>query len=173
MKKLSGLLAIVLLLSIMLTSCNRDPKESGGDSSTNNPVSMAGPDENAVDALDFSGVFDNDFFEGYEKMDLDVSKSYYTLLSVANHLTWSIQVGGTTAGSALTLTPFVHNIGQVFEIQEVEGGNIVLKSLATGLVIAAKVPKRQRAAVRGVCRRRRQSVVEQESGHKWLFYPFQ
>lgn len=71
-------------------------------------------------------------------MDLDVSKSYYTLLSVANHLTWSIQVGGTTAGSALTLTPFVHNIGQVFEIQEVEGGNIVLKSLATGLVIAAK-----------------------------------
>lgn len=138
MKKLSGLLAIVLLLSMMLTSCNRDPKESGGDSSTNNPVSMAGPDENAVDALDFSGVFDNDFFEGYEKMDLDVSKAYYTLLSVANHLTWSIQVGGTTAGSALTLTPFVHNIGQVFEIQEVEGGNIVLKSLATGLVIAAK-----------------------------------
>lgn len=142
MKKLSGLLAIVLLLSIMLTSCNRDPKESGGDSSTNNPVSMAGPDENAVDALDFSGVFDNDFFEGYEKMDLDVSKSYYTLLSVANHLTWSIQVGGTTAGSALTLTPFVHNIGQVFEIQEVEGGNIVLKSLAQDWLLQQRIPKR-------------------------------
>jgi len=91
---------------------------------------------------DFSGVLENDFFEGYEGkragIAIEPDKAYYLLLSKARNLTAGMQAGGDTPGASLEVSAIRHNVAWTFEIQAAGDDRFALRSLASGLVVAVE-----------------------------------
>jgi len=86
------------------------------------------------DTDDFSGVLANDFFAGYGDagISIDENKAYCILLTRAKNLT-----GGIQAGSDLKVSTIRHSVAWVFSLEDAGEDCFAIRSLASGLVLAA------------------------------------